>query len=127
MKHSNAELASIRKTLKDLKVNLMIQPTLKTRQSTALKNPKQKEFSNVKFCRNQNQNRSWLSKLPKSSKYLDSNIWCSMSEVNPDFMCPLQGKGDRGASQAHFMIYPMLTTCCGYSACYDCIKAELSR
>lgn len=27
----------------------------------------------------------------------------------------------------HFIVYPMLTTCCGYSACYDCIKADLSR
>lgn len=47
-----------------------------------------------------------------------------MSEINSDFMCPLRAK-EKGA--AHFITYPMLTTCCGYSACYDCIKAELSQ
>jgi hypothetical protein len=45
--------------------------------------------------------------------------------MEPDFICPLRSKGDK--SGAHFLVFPMLTTCCGYSACYECIKADISK
>lgn len=73
-----------------------------------------------------------------------------MSQVFPELMCPFGqtneakyslackagkiGKNGEGGDlevmaglvKAHYISVPMLATCCGVSACYDCIKDVIS-
>jgi hypothetical protein len=44
-----------------------------------------------------------------------------VSVVSPEFMCPIQQ-----SKPVHFLSVPMLARCCGYSACYDCLKLCLA-
>lgn len=74
-----------------------------------------------------------------------------MSKVFPELMCPFgqvneskyeqairAGKIDKsgeledmelraGLVKAHYIAVPMLATCCGISACYDCIKDAIAE
>lgn len=44
------------------------------------------------------------------------------SQVEAEFMCELNNK----SIPLHFISVPMLATCCGHSACFDCLKSYLS-
>lgn len=43
------------------------------------------------------------------------------SLVEVEFMCELWKK------QLHLLCVPMLATCCGHSACFDCFKSYLAE
>jgi hypothetical protein len=44
------------------------------------------------------------------------------SLVEAEFMCELNNKN----IPLHLISVPMLATCCGHSACFDCLKSYLS-